>query len=254
MLPVKKILPLLTILAMALLGCYLDKSDSVGPQTGKGGSMARFAITGNSLYIVDKQSLQFYDISTPDNPQKSGSKSLDIGIETIFPYQDKLFIGAQDGMYIFNNTDPSNPQLISKYWHVQSCDPVVVQDNYAYVTLRGGSTCRNGANTASSLDVVDLSDMANPKMLHTQNMQSPYGLGVSGKLLFVCEGTHGLKTFDIQNPQLPVFIRQNTSVDAYDVIVRNPGSLILIGKKGLYQYSFDQNAGDLTLLSQIPVQ
>jgi len=157
-------------------------------------------------------------------------------------------------MYIFDNTDPSNPKLISKYWHVQSCDPVVVQDNYAYVTLRGGSTCRNGATTNSSLDVVDLSDLANPKILHTQNMLTPYGLGVSGKLLFVCEGTHGLKTFDIQNPKLPVLIGKNTSIDAFDVIVRNSGSLILVGKNGLYQFSFDENAGDLTLLSQIPVQ
>ncbi len=250
----KKTLKLLFVLLVALTGCEADKSGTVDPQSGKGGSMARFAITGNSLYIVDDQSLHSYDISAPDNPQKSGSKSLGIGIETIFPYQNNLFIGAQDGMYIFNNADPSNPQLISKYQHVQSCDPVVVQDNYAYVTLRGGSTCRNGATTNSSLDVVDLSDLANPKILHTQNMLTPYGLGVSGKLLFVCDGTHGLKTFNIQNPQLPVFLSQNTSVDAYDVIVRNSRSLILIGKKGLYQFSFNEDKGDLTLLSQIPVQ
>ncbi len=254
MLPVKKTIRILMVLAVALQGCHSDQASTVDPQSGKGGSMARFAITGNSLYIVDNQSLHSYDISTPGNPQKSGSKSLGIGIETIYPYQNNLFIGAQDGMYIFNNVDPSNPQLITKYQHVQSCDPVVVQDSYAYVTLRGGAACRNGAATASSLDVVDLSDMANPKMLHTQNMLSPYGLGVSGKLLFVCEGTHGLKTFDIQNPKLPVLIGQNTSVDAYDVIVRNSGSLILIGKKGLYQFSFDENAGELMLLSQIPVQ
>lgn len=251
----KKILTLLVVLAAALQACQnMDKSGSVGPEPGKGGSMARFAITGNSLYIVDNQSLNLYDISTPDNPQKGNSKSLGIGIETIFPYQNNLFIGAQDGMYIFNNTDPSNPKLISKYQHVQSCDPVVVQDGYAYVTLRGGSTCRNGVATNSSLDVVDLSDLARPKMLHTQNMLTPYGLGVSGKLLFVCDGTHGIKTFDIRNPRLPVLLNQNTNIHAYDVIVRNSGALILIGEKGLYQFSFDENAGELTLLSQIPVQ
>ena len=71
----KKTFRLLIILAAALQGCYSDKSDSVGPESGKGGSMARFAITGNSLYIVDNQSLHSYDISTPGNPQKGGSKT-----------------------------------------------------------------------------------------------------------------------------------------------------------------------------------
>lgn len=249
----KKIFIILLVLATAQ-ACQTDKSMSVGPETGKGGSMARFAITGNSLYVVDNESLHLYDISTPGTPKKGSSKSLGIGIETIFPYQNNLFIGAQDGMYIFNNTDPSNPKLITKYQHVQSCDPVVVQGNYAYVTLRNGATCRNGAGTTSSLDVVDLSDLAHPKMLHTQNMLTPYGLGVSGKFLFVCEGTHGLKTFDIRNPNLPVLLSHNTGIHAYDVIVLNPGALILIGEEGLYQFGFDENAGELKLLSQIPVQ
>ena len=250
----KKTLALLFILAAALQACQFEKSDSVGPEAGKGGSMARFAITGNSLYIVDNQSLHQYDISTPDHPKKGGSKNLGIGIETIYPYQSNLFVGAQDGMYIFDNADPSSPKLITKYRHVQSCDPVVVQGKYAYVTLRSGSTCRNGTAVASSLDVVDLSDLSYPRMLHTQNMLTPYGLGVSGKLLFVCEGTHGIKIFDIQDPQLPVLIGKDTGVHAYDVIVRNAGSLILIGEKGLFQYGFDENKGKLTLLSQIPVQ
>ena len=250
----KKAFLLLVTLSAILSGCNLDKSDTVGPQNGKGGSMARFAITGNALYIVDQQSLKLFDISVPGDPQNIGSKNLGIGIETIFPYREKLFIGAQDGMYIFDNADPSEPHLITKYRHVQACDPVVVQGNYAYVTLRGNSTCRNGVGTANTLDIVDLTDLANPKMLYSQNMLSPYGLGVSGKFLFVCEGTHGLKTFNIEKPQLPVLLKQYTAKEAYDVIVRDSNSLILIGNDGLYQFSFDENTGELKLLSQIPVR
>lgn len=107
MLPVKKTLRILIVLAAALQGCQTDQASTVDPQSGKGGSMARFAITGNSLYIVDNQSLHSYDISTPGNPQKSGSKSLGIGIETIYPYQNNLFIGAQDGCTFL--TTPTRP-------------------------------------------------------------------------------------------------------------------------------------------------
>ncbi|HEV7380112.1 MAG TPA: hypothetical protein VGN64_09980, partial [Dyadobacter sp.] len=123
----------LSVVAFAALllfgGCAGDSANSeMNPQSGTGGSMARFAITGNTLYLVSKETLEVYDISDASNPVKAVSKNMGMGIETIFPYQDHLFIGANDGMYIYNNQAPQNPTLLSKYTHIQSCDPVVVQD------------------------------------------------------------------------------------------------------------------------------
>ena len=58
-------------------------------------------------------------------------------------------------MYIFNVASPENPQFVSVYSHVVSCDPVVAEGNYAYVTLRSGTNCNRGLNV---LDVVDIKD------------------------------------------------------------------------------------------------
>lgn len=249
--PIKRAALVLTFVALCA-GCRSD-SASVGPQNGKGGSMARFAIVDNTLYIVDQESLIHYDIADPANPQQKGRKSLEVGIETIFPYKDNLFVGANDAMYIFDNTDPQNPTLLSTFWHVQSCDPVVVQNQYAYVTLRGGSACRVG-NSPSTLEVVDVSDLSNPKRVRTHSLTSPYGLGVSGENLFVCEGENGLKLFRLENPEVPVLHATFPDIPAYDVIIRNPGELIVTGKSGLFQFSYAENTGDLTLLSQIQTQ
>lgn len=247
---------LISALLAAILfwGCdSLGKSDStVSPQTGTGGSLARFAITGNSLYIVNGTTLGVYDISSPGDPKNAGSRHLGFGIETVYPYRDHLFIGASDGMYIFDNSNPLDPLLLTKYWHMQSCDPVVVQDQYAYVTLRSGTTCRTGIST-SSLDVVDISDISSPKMIHTQSMRTPYGLGVSGNHLFVCDGDNGLKMYSISNPAVPELKKSYNDVPAYDVIVRNANALIVTGRNGLYQYSFSDDSENLQLLSRIPV-
>ena len=253
----KKLIPFL-FLGLAVIGlmillnsCSENSGDSgPSPQTGAGGSMARFAITGNTLYIVSKQSLEVYNINDGGNPAKTATKNLGVGIETIFPYQKNLFIGAADGMYIYNNTIPNAPELISKYTHVLSCDPVVVQGQYAYVTLRAGVNCRPGGSF-SSLDVVDISDPKVPKMVGSQRMDSPYGLGVSGNKLFVCEGDKGLRVMDITDPKVPIQKLFFQQVPSYDVIVRE-NRLIITGKEGLYQYSYDES-DSLDFLSKIPV-
>lgn len=212
--------------------------------------MARFAITDNTLYIVSKQSLEVYDIKDGSSPVKAVTKDLGVGIETIFPYQKNLFIGAADGMYIYNNTTPNAPVLMSKYTHVLSCDPVVVQGRYAYVTLRAGVNCRPGGSF-SSLDVVDISDPTNPQMVGSQRMDSPYGLGVAGNKLFVCEGDKGFRLMDITDPKVPIQKQFFQQVPAYDVIVRN-NQLLVTGKDGLYQYKYDES-DSLEYLSKIPV-
>lgn len=253
----KKLVPLL-FLGLAAVGLMLIlnscddgyTNSEVGPDTGAGGSMARFAITGNTLYIVSRQSLEVYDIQDGANPTKSMTNNIGIGIETIFPYQQHLFIGAADGMYIFNAKIPTTPVMLSRFTHVLSCDPVVVQGKYAYVTLRGGAGCRPGAGF-SSLDVVDVSDPAMPRMVNTLRLESPYGLGVSGNKLFVCEGEKGFKVMDITDPAVPIEKHYYQNVPAYDVIVRD-SSLLVTGEKGLFQYRYD-DSDSLKYLSQIPV-
>lgn len=244
----------LIVMILGIWGCdAASKSGDVAPgsQAGVGGSMARFAITGNTLYIVTRQSLDVYDITQPAQPVKATKTELGVGIETIFPYKNNLFVGANDGMYIFDNAQPQAPRLLSKFTHVMSCDPVVVQGTYAYVTLRNASVCRQFVSR-STLDIVDISDLSNPQVKTSLPMESPYGLGIEGNRLFVGEGSRGLKLFDISNPIQPVLKEFRGDIPTYDVIPYR-STLIITGEKGIYQYRYDDK-DQFDLLSKIPVE
>ncbi|MBD2754201.1 LVIVD repeat-containing protein [Spirosoma validum] len=234
---------------VVLMACEKGSSDSMSPGAGVGGSTARFTISGNTLYTVSNTALQTYDISASDNPKKGANVSLGFGVETIFPYRNNLFIGTQTGMFIYDIVQPGSPKQVSLYTHIQSCDPVVAQGNYAYVTLRSGTTCRNTA--FNSLDVVDISNLSSPKLLRSYPMKNPHGLGVDGTFLFVGEGDYGLRVMDISDPTSVREIQYFDSVKAYDVIPTQK-RLIVTGPDGIYQYGYADRT-QLKLLSKIAV-
>jgi len=151
-------------------------------------------------------------------------------------------------MYIYSVEDPANPAFISVFWHVSSCDPVVVQDNIAYVTLRAGNIC---GGTVSQLILINISDVYNPKLIRKYNLEEPYGLGVDGDLLFICDGNAGLKIYDKSNiyalEENQIMVYKN--INAYDVIPAG-GMLIMTGNNGLYQYDYS-DPENITLLSHI---
>lgn len=224
---------------------FIDASGNSNNNNGQGGSLARFAISDNHLYVVNTANLMAYDISNPEVPNFQSNIEIGTDIETIFPYNNMLFIGSQMGMLIYDKSNPSSPSFISRYDHVLSCDPVVVQGNYAYVTLRSGTDCRFGSNL---LDVIDISNPASPQIVSSYAMLNPHGLGVDGDKLFVCEGEHGLKVFDLTDPKNPQQIEFIENVKTYDVIPRR-NVLIVTGEDGISQY--DYSGGTLTLLSQL---
>ncbi|RTQ50878.1 hypothetical protein EJV47_09700 [Hymenobacter gummosus] len=234
---------------LLLLGGCADAS--VAPSTanvGLAGSMSRFAILGNTLYTVDSRSLRVFDLGSVSNtsqaPRLLRTTTLGVDIETIYPSGSYLFIGTQSGMYIFDAADPQQPRQVGFYQHAVSCDPVVVDGRWAYLTLRTGRSCGGGPN---QLQVIDLQNLNQPRLAQSYPMTQPYGLGVDAGLLFVCDD--GLKVFDTsQSPALTQ--RDQFAIDAYDVIPSN-GHLLVIGRQGLYQYQYAGRA--LQQLSFLPI-
>lgn len=235
------------------LNAQFSSADRAGGSTttnGVAGSMARFALYNDYLYTVNQSTMQLFNIKEPANPKIGNQIQLGWGIETIFPYKDKLFIGSQSGMHIYNNANPEKPERLSVFQHARVCDPVVVHDNTAYVTLRSGNQCGGFTN---QLDVVDITDLVNPRLLKSYPMRNPHGLGVAYPNLFICEGTYGLKSFNISDA---MNIDRNLldyieDLNAYDVIPLEK-SLLLIGKDGLYQFDAS-NPRQLRQLSHIPI-
>lgn len=220
-----------------------EPSNAYNGGTGVGGSIARFTITKDHLYTVSDTKMQVFDISTANNPVQKNTLEIGWGVETIFPLGDKLFIGTQTGMKIMNVSNPIDPQKLSEYQHIRSCDPVVANDKYAYVTLRTDNLCTRGTN---ELQVIDIADMTKPVMVKNYPMNKPQGLALDGNNLFVCDNI--IKWYDVTDPK--VLVLKNTSmIEGTDLIAHN-GVLMVIGPGGLSQYSY--NTGELKLLSRIP--
>lgn len=222
----------------------------IGASTGISGSMARFTIYSNYLYAVHNNALKIFNIATVPGMNASGMVQLNRVVETIFPYNQKLFLGTTTGMLVYGLTNPANPVFISAFEHINSCDPVVVQGNYAYVTLRSGNRCFGVTN---QLDVVDISSIANPFLVKSYPFYNPHGLGIDNNVLFICDGDAGLKVYDATDP-MSIHLHQLAhfpEIKSFDVIPLG-GLLMMIGADGLYQYDYS-NLSNLQLLSTIPV-
>lgn len=201
---------------------------------GQGGSLARFKIVEDFLYAVDSHNINIFNISDLENPEDLEDVFAGFDIETIFSKGQYLFLGSMSGMYIYDISTPSTPTFISEFQHGTACDPVVVDDNYAYVTLRGGNAC--GA-TESGLYIIDISNISEPVLKETYSMDEPYGLGIKNEKLFVCDGASGLKVFDKSDITDLKTLGHFKDLVTFDVIPLEE-NLLMIGEGILYQYEY----------------
>jgi len=221
---------------------------SAGTNTGQGGSLARFKIVKNYLYAVEWSSISVFDISDLDNPKTLEDVYTNGAIETIYNQGDILFLGGTQGMYIYDISEPSKPTFVSEFIHGTACDPVVVDGDYAYVTLRGGNSC---GNTESGLYIVDVSDLAKPELRKFYEMDEPFGLGFKQEKLFVCDGASGLKVYDKSDVDNLKLLNHFEDIVTFDVIPLQ-NSLLMIGDKVLYQYEYLDD--DIRLLSSFSLR
>ena len=237
--------------ALANDGGFSGAVPQSGNSFGIGGSMARFGLYGDYLYAVDNATLYMFDVDDPENPNDIGSQNIGWNIETMFIYDGHMFFGTQSGMLVFTLEVPTVPTYIGQFWHVTSCDPVVVSDGYAYVTLRGGTQCGSNVNR---LDVLKLSEnYTENELLASYPLHGPYGLGIDDQTLFVCDGDAGLKIYDVQDKYHidDHKIANFSNINTFDVIPFNE-YLFMIGDDGFYQYDYS-DLQNIQQISFIPV-
>ena len=213
-----------------------NESSASTSTTGQGGSFARFSVLDEHLYVLNDSELKSYSLQNPEQPDALNTVHVDWGrIETLFPYGDYLFIGGTTGMHIYDRTNPDEPTFVSRFTHARACDPVFVQGDFAYVTLRDGSFCESFTN---QLDVVDISNIQNPQLRRSYDMTNPHGLAVVNDDLYICDGDAGLRVFDkkdldnIDDHQ----VAHIKDIHAYDIIPLTKDHMIVVGDGGLYQY------------------
>jgi len=218
---------------------------------GTAGSMARFMLNDHYLYLIAHPwMMKTVDVAEAESMNIVDSTDVSRNMETLFLLGEKLFVGTTTGMLIYEVSEATKPRLISHYDHITACDPVVADENYAYVTLRTGTRCANGQNL---LEVIDISSITEPYLVKSYPMYNPHGLGIDGDLLFICDGTAGLKVYDKSDPLYIINrkIAHYPGFFTYDVIPMD-GTLMLVGEDGIYQYDYS-DPQNIVELSQIQI-
>ena len=223
-------------------------ANDAGVTIGTGGSYAKFQILRNALYTIDAYKLNTFNIADYNSISLVSETWLGdwFGgeLETTYILKDYLFIGATNGMHIVGLQDEFNPVYTSSFTHATGCDPVVVEGNTAYITVRGGNSC--GA-IEDQVNVIDVSDITMPTEYSTYFLSSPYGLGIRDQVLYVCND-EGINVFNAQNPNEIVLVNtyETTSKD----VIPLPSHLISVGENVIHQYNYADNFG-LELISTL---
>lgn len=237
----KNILSLCSLMTLGLLfSCESSLSDAASPSpsnTGTGGSYARFIIVGDYMYVVDEQSLITFDVSEAGDPKQIDKQPIGEQIETIFNFEDKLFVGSGEGLFIYEIPEHGIPQQLSATSYFEfdifPCDPVVANDRFAYVTLNAKRRLNNpcGGSFEVDVNVLKIYDITNPEQpvqLSEYPMYAPKGVGLDGTTLFV---------FDVSDPYDLKPIAHIEDLTAFDVIPLD-GLLLVVGPKNVYQFDY----------------
>ena len=238
-----------------LMGCGRGSGsgDSVAPfiaddSAGVNGSLARITIVDDHLYLLAGSNLKTISIADQEHPVYINSIELSWDIETLYPYEDALFVGGQTGVQIIDISYPDDPTPISTFQHPWQCDPIVVSGEIAYVTLRAGARCWGGNNR---LDILDVTELSNPVLIKAYPLDNPYGLAIDGNILFVADGLSGVRVFDTKDPLNLTEIAYFPGKVAQDIILYQHRAHI-IGQNGLYQYDYS-TVDNIKFLSHVPV-
>jgi hypothetical protein len=213
---------------------------------GVAGSMARFCLMNDYLYTVTDNAINVFNIQNVIDPVFTKKVGITGGIETIYPFKGNLFIGSRSGMFIYNTTDPQQPAYTGKFIHANACDPVIADDNYAYITLRSGTSCQTFTN---QLDIVNITQLNSPQLVKTYALTNPHGLTKRGNILYICDGNAGIKVYDAANVSGLQLLQHIPGLETYDAIALQ-NILLVVCKNGLNQYSYDAG-GKLQLVSKL---
>ncbi|RMG23550.1 MAG: hypothetical protein D6730_14300 [Bacteroidetes bacterium] len=239
---------------MTQTGVVQGEARTVNPlRSGSGGSMSRFASEDAYLYVISPTHLLVYDATDCTQPYLLREIELDLWggeAETVYSFENLLLLGSSNGMFVYDKSQPDFPRRLSFFAHATSCDPVITDGTYAYVTLRNGEDLPCGGFT-NQLDLINITDPVQPWLVRSFPMTAPHGLAKKDQLLFVADGPAGLKVFDASEPERlgENLIAQFSELHGYDVIPQE-NHLILVGKDGLAQYDI-QDPRQIKLLSKI---
>jgi len=205
-----------------------NRKTNTTPGGASSGSITTFVIKDNFMYTLDHKVLLTHDLTDPDQPELVHTLEIEYGLETIFLYDDHIYVGSTTSLFIINVDLPATPKFISKTERavefINGCDPVIVKDNMAYSTVKIIVNRCGRVGSRSALLIYDVTDKHSPQEVGHFIMDEPNGLAIKENFLFVCDkASNRVVLFDITNPNSAILKQGHhlTVANAYDIIIKN---------------------------------
>ncbi len=200
------------------------------------------AASGGYLYVAAGEAgLRVVSVSDPTRPVEVGfydtpgsATGLTVAGDHVFVADGTLRSGNQwvnSGLHIINVADPAHPVEVgvraTPGWSVR----VAVAGSYAYV---GDQGIWDGSQTVGAgLHVVDITNLTNPLLIGSLEVDDVNAVVVSGNYAFIAGGNGGMKTVDISDPAHPAPLATYGSMYAFDIAVQGNHAYIAGGMSGL---------------------
>lgn len=211
----------------------VDISDATSPQPvdtlSFGGQGFGIVSDGSgNVYVATKSGPRVVSVNAT-NPestwvQATGSMdeyALDIAISGNYAFA----AAGNDGIQVFNISDPSNVTAVTKYSEGMSkISKILVDGDYIYA-----------ADPDSGLVIVDISTPASPSYTASiRTVRTPLQLSKLGDYVIVAEDSYGAEIFDVSDPSAPT-VAATWRVPGYaiNLALNDTYAAIAIGQDGL---------------------
>ena len=146
-------------------------------------------------YVSGNDGVDIFDVSDRVNPEKLTRIENSHGSFGLHLREDILYIaGADNGFFIADVSDPSNPTMMSSITGITALN-VYVEGEYAYVTNGG------------SFSIIDISDPSDPSIISSvPGSDRRYHIHVVEDTLYLGETNRGLMVYDITDRNEPEYI------------------------------------------------
>ncbi len=196
------------------------------------------AISGTTLYLVGYQGLMILNVSDPASPSVLSKSDTDGSpfqgsVPTSVVSNDSiLYVGtftygsANNGIFAFNVSDPSSPQLLS-YFSLSRPEGLAISGKYLFV-----------AGSTDGFYAIDYSDPSNPIQVGNINLQADSSFVlIDGDYAYVSNSYGGLSVLDISIPFSMVEIAR-VSGDRFTKLAKR-GNVLFVAREVLGVQAID---------------
>ena len=159
-------------------------------------------------YVSGNDGVDIFDVTDRSAPEKLTRIENNDGSFGLHLRENILYIaGADDGFFITDVSDPSNPSIIGSIPGIVALN-VFVEGEYAYVTNGG------------SFSIIDISDPSDPTIISSvPGSDRRYHIHVIENTLYLGETNRGLMVYDITDRDEPEYISTvSGTVGIFDII------------------------------------